>query len=59
MFESPNLGSFPVTFPPGWGYSLPIVYLVWMVVVVSLYPMCSWFADVRQRRRDLWWLSYF
>ena len=59
MFESPNLGSFPVTFPPGWGYSLPIVYLIWFVVVASLYPLCVWFASVRQRRRDLWWLSYF
>jgi uncharacterized membrane protein len=58
MFESPNLGSFPVTFPPGWGYSLPIVYLVWIMVVASLYPLCRWFAGVRQRRKD-WWLSYF
>jgi hypothetical protein len=58
MFESPNLGSFPVTPPPGWGYPLPIVYLVWMVVVVTLYPLCRWFAGVRQRRSDAW-LSYF
>jgi uncharacterized membrane protein len=58
MFESPNLGSFPITFPPGWGYPLPIVYLVWIVVVTSLYPLCHWFAGVRQRRKD-WWLSYF
>jgi hypothetical protein len=47
-----------VTFPPGWGYSLPLVYLVWVVVVVGLYPACRWFAGVRQRRTD-WWLSYF
>ena len=58
MFESPNLGSFPITPPPGWGYPLTIVYLMWMVVVVTLYPLCRWFAGVRQRRND-WWLSYF
>jgi uncharacterized membrane protein len=58
MFESPNLGSFPVTQPPGWGYSLPVVYLVWAVVVLTLYPLCRWFAEVRQRRTDAW-LSYF
>jgi uncharacterized membrane protein len=58
MFESPDLNSFPVTFPPGWGYSLPIVYLVWIVVVVTLYPVCRWFAGVRQRHSDTW-LSYF
>jgi uncharacterized membrane protein len=57
MFESPSLDKYPVTFPPGWGFELPGVYLVWMVVVVSLYPLCRWFADVRRRRSD-WWLSY-
>jgi uncharacterized membrane protein len=58
MFESPNLQSFPFTAPPGWGYSLPVVYLMWMVVVVTLYLPCRWFAGVRQRRSSAW-LSYF
>jgi uncharacterized membrane protein len=58
MFESPTIGDFPITKPPGWGYSLPIVYLVWALVVVALYPLCSWFADLKQRRNDAW-LSYF
>jgi hypothetical protein len=57
MFESPDLGNFPFTAPPGWGYSLPIVYLVWALVIVALYPACRWFAGVKQRRRDPW-LSY-
>jgi uncharacterized membrane protein len=58
MFESPTLGDFPITPPPGWGYSLPIVYLVWAVVVLTLYPLCRWFAGLKQRRSDNW-LSYF
>jgi len=58
MFESPTLDRFPITPPPGWGYSLPIVYLVWGVVVVTLYPLCRWFAALKQRRSDAW-LSYF
>jgi uncharacterized membrane protein len=58
MFESNDLLSFPVSSPPGWGYSLPVVYLVWLIVVVALYPLCRWFAGVRQRRSDPW-LSYF
>ena len=58
MFESADLGAFPITSPPDWGYSLPVVYLVWAVVVVTLYPLCRWFAGVRQRRNDAW-LSYF
>jgi uncharacterized membrane protein len=58
MFESPGLGQFPITPPPGWGYSLPIVYLVWALVVLTLYPLCRWFAGLKQRRNDTW-LSYF
>ena len=58
MFESPTLAQFPITKPPGWGYSLPIVYLVWVCVVLALYPLCRWFAGLKQRRGDAW-LSYF
>jgi uncharacterized membrane protein len=58
MFESPTLAQFPITKPPGWGYSLPIVYLVWACVVLALYPLCHWFAGLKQRRGDAW-LSYF
>jgi uncharacterized membrane protein len=58
MFESPTLDQFPVTPPPGWGFGLPIVYLIWSGVVLALYPLCSWFAEVKRRRSDAW-LSYF
>jgi hypothetical protein len=58
MFESPTLRNFPITTPPGWGYSLPIIYLIWAIVVLTLYPLCRWFAALRQRRSDAW-LSYF
>ena len=58
MFESPTLAQFPITDPPGWGYSLPIVYLMWAIVVLTLYPLCRWFAGLKQRRNDAW-LSYF
>ncbi len=58
MFESPSMGQFPITQPPGWGYSLPFVYLIWAVVVLTLYPLCRWFAGLKQRRSEAW-LSYF
>jgi uncharacterized membrane protein len=57
MFESPTLDRYPFTQPPGWGYSLPVVYVVWAGVVALLYAPCRWFAAVKLRRRD-WWLSY-
>jgi uncharacterized membrane protein len=47
----------PFTMPNGWGYGLPVVYLVWVAVVLTLYPACRWFAGLKARRRDAW-LSY-
>jgi uncharacterized membrane protein len=44
-------------FPKGYGINLPGVYVVWMLVVLLLYPFCRWVAGVKARRRD-WWLSY-
>lgn len=43
--------------PPGWGFDLPVIYLLWMGVVLAMYPVCRWFARVKQRRTD-WWLGY-
>ena len=57
MFESPSLDRYPITQPPGWPAPLPVVWLVWVSVVVLLYPVCRWFAGVKRRRTD-WWLSY-
>ncbi len=47
----------PPQIPAGYGYSLPIVYLIWVGVVAALYPVCQWFAEVKRRRREVW-LSY-
>jgi uncharacterized membrane protein len=57
MFESPSLDRYPFTTPPGWGYSLPIVYAVWIAVVGLLYLPCRWYASIKARRRH-WWFSY-
>ena len=57
MFESPDLRSYPFTTPPGWGVSLPGVYLAWILIVASLYPLCVWYGRIKAQRRH-WWLSY-
>jgi hypothetical protein len=57
MFESPDLGHFPFSQPPNWGASLMAIYLLWLVVVVVMYPLCRWYADLKRRRSD-GWLSY-
>lgn len=40
------------------GYSLFIVYLVWILVVVALYPLCKWFNKYKTDHREKWWLGY-
>lgn len=57
MFRSPDLGHFPFSQPPGWGAPLPVIYAVWIAVVLILYPSCRWYAQVKQRHKA-WWLSY-
>jgi hypothetical protein len=57
MFESPDLGHYPFSPPTDWGYSLPVVYLIWALVVVTMYPLCRWYAALKQRRSETW-LSY-
>jgi uncharacterized membrane protein len=53
----PSMGGPRELFPANFGYSLWVVYGVWLLVVVLLYPVCRWFANVKATRRD-WWLSY-
>jgi uncharacterized membrane protein len=41
----------PEGFPPDYGYGLAVVYVMWIVVVALLYPLCRWFAGVKQRNK--------
>jgi hypothetical protein len=52
---------FFVTIQPelkGYGFGLPVVYGVWIIIVGILYPICSWFNKVKTNNKDIWWLSY-
>jgi uncharacterized membrane protein len=57
FLPTPSMGGPRSSFPPGFGFDLWVVYAVWVAVVAMLYPVCRWFAGLKQRRRD-WWLSY-
>ncbi len=50
--------TMPVLAPKIASYGLSFVYLMWGVVLALMYPACTWYARLKQRRRDLWWLSY-
>jgi uncharacterized membrane protein len=56
MFQN-ILVADPRSLPAGYGYGLPVVYLVWLGVVLLLYPGCRWFEGVKSRHRSAW-LSY-
>jgi len=49
---------FSPPWAPGSGFGLGMVYALWILGVVLLYPLCKWYAGVKARRHD-WWLSYF
>jgi len=60
IFPRYGVNSFvfdPMNPPADYGFSLPVVYAVWIGVVIGLYFPCRWYAGLKQRRRD-WWLSY-
>jgi len=41
----------------GYGFSLPMVYVVWAIALLSLYPLCKWYDNYKSSHRK-WWLSY-
>jgi len=43
--------------PTDFGYSLGMVYVIWVFIVLALYFPCRWFGNYRERNRK-WWLSY-
>lgn len=51
-----------VTLEPqlqGYGFNLWVVYLIWILLVVGLYPLCTWYYNYKSNNRQKWWLSYF
>ena len=42
----------------GYGFSLPVAYLIWVAVVVGLYPLCKRYDIYKQGHKEKWWLSY-
>ncbi len=58
LFVNPPLSrATQLPIPEGYGYSLPVVYLIWLGVLLLIFPACLWFAKIRQNRRYVW-LSY-
>jgi uncharacterized membrane protein len=50
-----------VTMQPelqGYGFDLLAVYLIWIILIIVLYPICSLYNTYKSSHRDKWWLSY-
>jgi uncharacterized membrane protein len=43
---------------PGEGYSLAVVYGIWISVVIALYPLCKWYDRYKSSHPEKKWLSY-
>jgi uncharacterized membrane protein len=49
---------FPFFFrPPTFGFDLWVVYGVWILVVLILYPLCRWYNKYKAKHSH-WWLAY-
>lgn len=42
----------------GYGFSLGVVYMVWIGIVLALYPLCKWYDRYKMNHKEKWWLSY-
>jgi hypothetical protein len=42
----------------GYGFSLWVVYLVWVAIIIALYPLCKWYDKYKTNHKEKWWLSY-
>jgi uncharacterized membrane protein len=43
----------------GYGFGLATVYVVWIAIILLLYPLCKWFERYKRRHQsEYWWLSY-
>lgn len=55
IHEGPNM--LPNFIVANEGYSLGIVYIIWVCVIIMLYPLCKWFSEYKKTHKK-WWLSY-
>lgn len=57
MILSDWVGNSPLL--KGYGFRLWVVYLVWAVIILLLYPLCKKFDKYKLDHKEKWWLSYF
>ena len=58
MISITNFNSKDSPWLQGYGFTLWQTYLVWLVVVALLYPLCKWYDQYKTNHKEKWWLSY-
>ena len=43
---------------PGEGFSLGVVYVIWLAIVLLMYPLCKKYSWYKLQNKNKWWLSY-
>lgn len=44
--------------PVNFGFSLPVVYIIWIGIVAAMYYPCYRYDRYKQANKQKWWLSY-
>jgi uncharacterized membrane protein len=42
----------------GYGVDLWVVYIIWIGIILLLYPLCRWFSAYKLKHKEKRWLSY-
>jgi uncharacterized membrane protein len=52
------IGTLSFGRPAAAGVSLPIVYVVWLGLVIALYPLCAWYGRYKAQHPKVVWTRY-
>ena len=45
--------------PKDYGYSLGMTYVLWLLIISALYPLCYYYNEYKTHHKEKTWLSYF
>jgi len=40
--------------PTDYGYDLPMIYDLWIIMIILLYPLCNWFINYKAKHPSKW-----
>jgi hypothetical protein len=41
-----------------FGLDIGGIYLVWLIIIALMYPLCRWYQTYKENNPAKWWLSY-